>query len=515
MIAGAPQQCYLTFMLQPYKNSEGEVEGIFYFGIDVTEQVLARKRIEESKRRYMDLIQNLPVAVYTTAPDGKMQLYNKAAAELWGCNPELGKLFSCDCVEIFNAEGLPLEHCERPMHLALTSRVAFSNREILIKRSDGQFRNVLASPSPLFDDEGALYGGINVLIDITERKQAEDEIKRLSLIARNTDNAVMITDLCGKIEWVNAAFSKLTGFSYEEAVGRVQSALLHGEKTDPEIWARMNNNGLPGQTIESEILNYTKSGRPYWMEVVQQPLFDGSGKLTHLMLLGRDITERKDAYQKLVQSREKIQSFARQLNDVLEDERARIAREIHDEFGQQLAGLKMYLLSLGSYLVEGGEAVLDATMAAADTAMQSLRKFATELRPGILDTLGLIPSMEWLVEDFESKSGITCTFQLEGGRNQTIGKDVSICCFRICQEALTNILKHSGATFVTVELCISPERLFLRIADNGIGMRQDSLQDPFSMGLLGMRERAALVGGQFQLDSLPGHGTTLDLLVEL
>lgn len=515
MMDGRLRQCYLTFMYQPYKNNDGEVEGIFYFGINVTEQVEARKRLEESERRYLNLIQNLPVAVYTTDAEGRMLLYNKAAIELWGVAPELGQVFYSEAVQVFTPEGQALAPDKRPLAAALNHRKPVRNREIMIRKPDGTFRNVLASPSPLIDSEGRLYGGINVLIDITERKQAEEEIQRLSLIARNTDNSVIITDLQGRIEWVNDAFTRMTEFSFQEAVGQRVRALLDGELTDPSVSAQMEAGKYRARLYQYEIVNYTKSGRPLWVEVMHQPLFDGNGNLKHYMSIGRDVTERKEAYLKLVQSRMEIQSFARQLNDVLEDERARIAREIHDEFGQQLAGLKMFLLSLSGYLVEGGQAVLDSTMAAVDNTIQSLRKFATELRPGILDTLGLIPSVEWLLKDFESRYGIICEMKLNGEASRKLDKNISICCFRICQEALTNIIRHARATLVTAELDISEERLFLRISDNGKGMQADRIQNPFSMGLLGMRERAALVGGTFFINSLPGHGTTIDLLIRM
>ena len=515
MVEGRLERRYLTFMYQPYKNHDGEVEGIFYFGINVTEQVLARKRLEESERRYVDLIENLPVAVYTTDAAGNMLLCNRAAIELWGCRPVLGSASLEECIQVFSTEGQPLPHHMRPLASALAGGKPLWNREVVMKRSDGEVRNVLACPSPVFDAEGKLYGGINVLIDITERKQAEEEIQRLSLIARTTDNAVIITDLSGKIEWVNNAFTRMTEYTFAEALGRGEAELLHGEQTDPRVMARMEDADRRGELFQCEILSYTRSGTPFWREVMHQPLFNGNGNLTHYMSISRDVTERKDAYQKLVQSRREIQSFARQLNDVLEDERARIAREIHDEFGQQLAGLKMYLLALRGYLAEGGEAVLESTMAAADNTIQSMRKFATELRPGILDTLGLTPSLEWLINDFEVKSGIACRFTAKDETQGTMDKNLSICCFRICQEALTNIIKHAEATLVTTELEITGERLFMRIADNGKGMHPDRIQNPFSMGMLGMRERAALVGGQLFVHSAPGDGTTLDLLIEM
>jgi signal transduction histidine kinase len=145
-----------------------------------------------------------------------------------------------------------------------------------------------------------------------------------------------------------------------------------------------------------------------------------------------------------------------------------------------------------------------------DHTIQSLRKIATELRPGILDSLGLIPSLRWLVNEFEKRSGIKCLAQFIGD-NDSFEKEISTCFFRICQEALTNISKHAKATEVSVRMTREGKAVLLKISDNGKGMANEKLENPFSMGLLGMRERANLIGAQLLISSQPGKGTTVKL----
>ncbi|HEY0897838.1 MAG TPA: PAS domain S-box protein, partial [Sphingobacteriaceae bacterium] len=360
--------------------------------------------------------------------------------------------------------------------------------------------------------EGRMTGYVNVVLDVTKSKKADEELRKLSLIARSTDNAVIITDRQGKIEWVNDAFTKITEYEFQEVIGKTKGEILDGSQTHRKKIDQMAESAKD-KPFQYEILNYTRSGKPFWVEVRHQPMYDSEGNVTHYFDLGTDITARKQAYEKLVNSEIEIRSFARQLNSVLEEERARIAREIHDEFGQQLTGLKLSLASLKIPGIDAA-AVIDSMLDKMDETIQFLKRFSTELRPGILDTLGLFPSIEWLVDDFEKKTGIHCSLKSERQDGQPLDKEIAICCFRICQEALTNVVKHAGATSVSVELVQIPNKLLLRITDNGKGIKRGRINNPFSLGLLGMRERASLVGGNLVINS-SDTGTTVDLVIDI
>lgn len=226
--------------------------------------------------------------------------------------------------------------------------------------------------------------------------------------------------------------------------------------------------------------------------------------------------ERKEVENKLVQSEQQIRSFAKHLNHVLEDERARIAREIHDELGQQLAGFKIGLTVLkkegkgNTRLEEKIETMISNT----NDTIQSLRRIATELRPGILDSLGLIPSIQWLAQEFKKKNGIRCTVVLDV-QTERFEEKISTGLFRICQEALTNISKHAHASEVIISISQDGEFLTLRITDNGRGISSEKLVNPYSMGLLGMRERANLIEADLKIDSKLGSGTTIQLKAKI
>lgn len=512
---GVIEDFYLSFMFQPYRNAEGTVEGIFYFGVDVTEQVKARKKIEESKKQYVDLIQNLPAAIYTCNTSGDILLYNKAAVTLWGREPKEGKDKWCGSWQLYNDNNTLIPHELSPMAMSLKKGRAMRNVELKIKRPDDTIRRIVAFPSSVFDTSGHLTGGMNIMIDITDRKNAEEELNKLSLIAKKTINAVIISNREGKIEWVNDAFTHITGYSFLEVIGKKPGTLLHGENTDRKTIRWMIEKMRKGESFECELLKYTKSSKPFWMEIQAQPLFDTKGKLVAYFQIETDITERKTTYENLVKKENEIRTFARQLNKVLEEERCRIAREIHDEFGQQLTGLKMSLSSLknqDAINLETGEMV-NELMSDVEKSIRALRSIATELRPGILDTLGLIPSIEWLAKQFEKKTGINTVLKILN-RDRGKNKELAIVFFRVCQEALTNISKHAGASKVEISINHNRNELSLKIKDNGKGINREKLEDPFSMGLTAMRERANLINGQLKIRSKINSGTTIQLIVK-
>jgi len=225
-------------------------------------------------------------------------------------------------------------------------------------------------------------------------------------------------------------------------------------------------------------------------------------------------TERKRIALALETSEKRARSFAKQLNSVVEEERLRIAREIHDEFGQQLSGLKMSLSSLKRN--EGVSAdlqpLIETIVVDVNTSIQSLRVIANELRPALLDKLGLFAAIEWLVSEFERKTGIESKIYAEIDQPQ-IDRTTGVSIFRICQEALTNIAKHAEASLVSIRLESGDETIKVSISDNGKGIDMRTLQNSTSMGLLNMRERAGMVGAELNINSVPDKGTNIELSI--
>jgi signal transduction histidine kinase len=234
----------------------------------------------------------------------------------------------------------------------------------------------------------------------------------------------------------------------------------------------------------------------------------------------RESAERKErhlAETNLRHSNEQLRALTAYLQHVREEERTRIARQVHDELGQALTGLKLDLSWLAGHLPRGSQTLqqkAQALSACIDTTIQTVRRISTDLRPGILDDLGLVAAIEWQAQDFELRTGIRCvttTMEIETMWNQ----DFSTTFFRIFQETLTNIIHHADASRVEVTLTVVADQLVLVIRDNGRGISEAQIASPKSIGLLGMRERASLLAGEVIFAGTPGQGTIVTVRIPL
>ncbi len=221
------------------------------------------------------------------------------------------------------------------------------------------------------------------------------------------------------------------------------------------------------------------------------------------------------------QLEDQLRALSAHVESVREDERTGIAREIHDELGQSLTALKMDLAWIARRVSEKPPASTDVVLGKiremsqmTDDVINHVRRISAELRPGLLDDLGLYAALEWQGHEFEKRTGTTCTVQSNVGDAQ-LGREVSTCVFRVFQEALTNITRHAEAKHVDVRLDRRGGSLVLEVRDDGKGIARESLQDPRSLGLLGIRERARRLGGNATIAAAPSGGTIVSLTIPL
>ncbi len=225
--------------------------------------------------------------------------------------------------------------------------------------------------------------------------------------------------------------------------------------------------------------------------------------------------QRLSAEAELQESYERLRALAANLELVREEERTQIARELHDQLGQALTAMKFDLAWLTDRLVNKDAALSQKTKAVTvqmDTMIKTVRRIATELRPGMLDDLGLAASIEWQARDFEKRTGIVCEVSASSP-DLSLPRAPSLALFRIFQEALTNVARHAGAQHIEVRLVAMPEALTLQIHDDGRGIQADEIAGLHSLGLLGMRERAQRLGGTFDIQGVPGDGTIVTVSV--
>ncbi|HUR45167.1 MAG TPA: histidine kinase [Candidatus Saccharimonadales bacterium] len=225
--------------------------------------------------------------------------------------------------------------------------------------------------------------------------------------------------------------------------------------------------------------------------------------------------ERQRAEERLRKSYEQLRALSVYLQYVREDERIRISRQVHDELGQALTGLKLDLYWLAHRLprqLKSAQEKAKTMSANIDTTIQTVRRISTELRPSILDDLGLVAALEWQAAEFQKRTGIKCAV-VSDLKEPIMNEDLNTAFFRIFQETLTNIIRHAQATLVEISLRKVGRFLQLQVKDNGRGISENEMNDTRSIGLLGMRERAALLGGTLQLKGVEGQGTTVTVKI--
>ncbi len=232
--------------------------------------------------------------------------------------------------------------------------------------------------------------------------------------------------------------------------------------------------------------------------------------------------ERRQAAEELLSSREQLRALAAHLQSVREEERKRITREIHDELGQALTGIKMDLAWIRNR-VQGKDAAasrqlivekIGAMGALLDETSGLVRRLCTELRPGILDDLGLTAAIEWQAQEYQNRTGIPCHVAIELG-DVEVGADMSTALFRIFQEILTNVARHARANRVEARLELVGGKIVLEVRDNGKGIKESEKSGKKSLGLVGMRERALIMGGEVEIHGEPGKGTTVRAIIPL
>jgi signal transduction histidine kinase len=230
-----------------------------------------------------------------------------------------------------------------------------------------------------------------------------------------------------------------------------------------------------------------------------------------------EISDRRKAEEQFKESVDELRALAARLQNVREEERTSIAREIHDELGQACTAIKMDLALIGRKIAKRQtqlRARINSAMVLVDEMIATLRRIASDLRPGTLDDLGLAAALEWQAQDFEKRTGIRCRVTLP---RETLALDAerSTAVFRIFQESLTNVARHAQASRVVAQLEIRGDQLLFSVHDNGKGFDPMEAKMRKSLGLVGMQERALLLTGEFKIEGTPGGGTTMNLRIPL
>jgi len=294
-------ELYQDILYQPHKDNYGKIDGISFFLIDVTEKVGSRKKIEESEKRYRELIQNLPVATYSCDAEGHILLYNNAAAALWGREPKIGKDKWCGSWKLYNKNGnpLPLDMC--PMAIALKEGRAITDQEIIVERPNGDKLNVVPYTVPFTDSSGRITGAAKMLIDITESKKAEQILKqsekKYRQIVETAQEGIWLVDEDNKTTFVNNKFCEILGYSRAEMIGKGIFTLMDAKGKDIVEKLLLRKKDI--YTRQSRFKFFSKSGKEIWTRISSNPLFDEAGIYKGSLAMLTDITESQKADENL------------------------------------------------------------------------------------------------------------------------------------------------------------------------------------------------------------------------
>ena len=352
---------------------------------------------------------------------------------------------------------------------------------------------------------------IALLTSLVDRLQNQRAL--LDELFEQAPQAVALKNVDNQVVRVNREFTEVFGYTPQEVVGRSLNDLIVPEELRPNA-QRNADLVAQGQRVEAEVVRQRKDGSRLHASMVGVPVSIPGRQIAGYSIY-HDITRRKRAEEELQRSFRQLRELAARLKSVREEERARVAREIHDELGQALTAIKIDLASLMRALRADQEKELenaDAILGLVDQTILSVRRIATELRPGILDDLGLVAAVEWAAEEFEARTGTSCRLDLPDG-DIVIDPERATAIFRIFQETLTNVTRHAEATQVEVRLSREDGNIVLEVRDNGRGIDPEQLSTGGSLGILGMRERALLLGGELTISGAPGKGTIVKVVI--
>jgi two-component system, NarL family, sensor histidine kinase UhpB len=354
--------------------------------------------------------------------------------------------------------------------------------------------------------------------DLTDRKRAEgaawDSQELLRLVLATLPVGVAVTGPSGDIVLANAASNLIWGgmiASGDERYART-TASWHGsgKRIAPTEWASARAL-REGKTTVNELLDIdTYDGQRKIIQNSAAPIRDAEGLIVGSVIVNEDVTARVRTESALRDSTDRLQHFSRRLLAVQEEERRHLSRELHDEFGQLLAGIALHLQAARDLVGDAARSRLEECVVLTQHAGDQLRSLVLELRPTLLESAGLAPTLRWLAKQHEERTGIAT--QVVGQLNDVSG-DLAIACFRAVQEALTNVIRHARAQHVWIELNQADGVLELVVRDDGVGFDVAKTFDQAAgrghMGLLGMKERVQLLGGDIEVDSEPARGTRI------
>jgi two-component system sensor histidine kinase UhpB len=495
---------------------------------DISERKAAERALQESEARMRAIFETAVDAILTIDAEGRVDRFNPAAQRLFGYSEAevIGKNIS---MLMPSPDRERHDSYLKHYHETGQKKIIGIGREVTGKRKDGSVFPMDLSVAETFVGERRMFTGI--VRDVTERHEAIKAMRRefraleekrqaeakFRKLVEQVQAIIYIVDPKepDRLMYISPQI-KMLGFTPEEWLDDPELPVrqIHQEdrKLAMEAIYRCRSQGVPLRT-EYRLLG--RNGRALWFRDEAEAVTDDSGRHMFVQGILVNITQNKLAEEALRSSQDELRRLAAHQEQLKEEERKRIAREIHDELGGQLTSIKAYVsVSVEQARARGEEPdpLLSEAADMAKSAIETVRRVITDLRPSVLDQLGVWAALEWYVDRVQKMSGLRCVCAIDEELAAIeVDAELSTMLFRVLQEALTNVVRHAEASEVRVAARLQSGVIVLEIVDNGKGIDTGRLLNRESMGLLGMYERTRHFGGELKISGIPGKGTSVVL----
>jgi PAS domain S-box-containing protein len=501
------RELHLEIVLSPVKDEAGQVIGVSTFARDMTARILTEQRLRKSEERFRAMFEQASVGIVMKTIEGQLMNPNPGFCQIIGYSRE-------ETVQLTLRDITHPEDYKNEVKLTrrlIKGEIPDFSMEKRYVRNDGSFIWANITATLIRQISGEPFYMLAIVEDIHERKEFEEALRksqeRLSLLIESaSDYAIFTMTPDNRINSWNRGAEKVFRWNESEVLGKSGEIIFTPEDRAAGAPEQEINTALEYGRAPDERYHLRRDGSQFYASGVMSLLKDEDGKLQGFVKICRDMTEQVEA-EKTMRDKEMLQILVR----AQEDERTRIARDLHDELGQQLTALRLKLDALRKMCdVEELCDMIDETQLIARSIDNGVDFLAWELRPASLDDLGLIAALANYVREWSHHSGVTAELLASSLKKTRFTPEVETNLYRIVQEALNNTHKHAKAKYVEVMLEKRGEVIILLISDDGAGFNpKDKKSRLKGLGLIGMKERAALISGTLEIESAKGKGTTI------